>query len=413
MRSGARIAIGIASVLAAAVNFTACGSSSNDSMVGGSAATGAGASMGTAASSSGGTVNLNTGGANGVGNGSGIGQGGIDDRCAADVSMARLVPLDMYIMLDVSSSSPDVTAASTTKWDAVTTALDTFLKDPASADLGVGLQYFPLAKPNAPASCTSNAACNASDSGPCFLNFCWAYPIDSGLLPCQTNNDCGQYGPCTPLANCANDDTFVCRPVGSDCGPDAQGKALGTCTKIAQGTCEHTASCDVANYAAPAEAIAVLPGAAAALTASIDATTPNGQTPTGPALGGAIQQASTWAKAHPDHRVVTVLATDGIPTECIPANVTDEAGAVAAVGTIAAMGVAATPSIDTFVIGVFGQADVAQNAPSYLNDIAKAGGTTSAFIVDTTKDVTTQFLAALDAIRGGKLECAFQIPQPA
>src|SRR5882724_3063392 len=60
MRSGARIAIGVASVLAAVVNFTGCGSSSNDSMVNGSAAAaGAGA---TAAASAGGALNLNTGG---------------------------------------------------------------------------------------------------------------------------------------------------------------------------------------------------------------------------------------------------------------------------------------------------------------------------------------------------------------
>jgi hypothetical protein len=95
-----------------------------------------------------------------------------------------------------------------------------------------------------------------------------------------------------------------------------------------------------------------------------------------------------------------------MPTECTPTDI----GPVAA---IAAQGVAATPSIDTFVIGVFGPDDVAQGAETNLNTIAKSGNTTSAFIVDTTKDVTAQFLAALDAIRGGKLDCAFQIPQPA
>jgi len=99
------------------------------------------------------------------------------------------------------------------------------------------------------------------------------------------------------------------------------------------------------------------------------------------------------------------LATDGLPTECTPTDIDP-------VAAIAAAGLAATPSIETFVIGVFGPDDVAQNAPSNLDTIATAGGKMNAFIVDTTKDVTAQFLAALDAIRGGKLDCAFQIPPP-
>ncbi len=387
-------------------------------MVGGSAANGAGANAdagaganagaGAAASNAGGTLNLNTGG-NGVGNGNGIGQGGIDDSCAAQVSTGKLVPLDMYIMLDVSSSMLDLTATNVSKWDAVKSALETFLQDSASAGLGVGLQYFPLAKPTAPTSCTSNAACG--DSGPCFLSFCWAYPTDAGLLPCTTNADCGnQFGPCTALATCANDETILCRPAGSNCGTDPQtNKVLGACTKLPKSTCEHTASCNVPTYATPDQPIAALPGASAALTASIDAKMPNGQTPTGPALSGAIQQASAWAKAHPDHRVITVLATDGLPTECTPAN----GDPIDPVSATAAAGLAATPSIETFVIGVFGPDDVTAGAPGNLDKIATAGGNMKAFIVDTTKDVTAQFLAALDAIRGGKLDCAFQIPQPA
>src|SRR5450432_2228878 len=402
MRSGARIAIGIASVLAAAVNFTACGSSSHDSMVGGSAATGAGASMGTAASSSGGTVNLNTGGANGVGNGSGIGQGGIDDRCAQDVSMAKLVPLDMYIMLDVSSSMLDATASTVTKWDAVKTALETFLKDKASAGLGVGLQYFPIAKPNAPTSCARNADCTGG-TGPCFLKWCYQAAVQIGVVPCDTDQDCGNFGPCTTVAQCSKNTDYICVTTGVAC--DRNDPTLGTCTAIPPSICEHTASCDIPTYATPDQPIAPLPGSATGLIASIDAKMPNGQTPTGPALSGAIQQASTWAKAHPDHRVIALLATDGLPTECTPTDINQ-------VGAIAAQGVAATPSIDTFVIGVFGPDDVALGAPGNLDTIARDGGTMSAFIVDTTQDVTAQFLAALDAIRGGKLDCAFQIPQP-
>ena len=45
-------------------------------------------------------------------------------------------------------------------------------------------------------------------------------------------------------------------------------------------------------------------------------------------------------------------------------------------------------------------------------EIADSGGTSKAFIVDTTQDVTMQFLTALDTIRGAHLACEFQIPQP-
>jgi hypothetical protein len=132
---------------------------------------------------------------------------------------------------------------------------------------------------------------------------------------------------------------------------------------------------------------------------------PAGDTPTGPALSGAIQQARAWATAHPDHRVVTVLATDGLPTQCTP----DTINAVAA---LARAGVSGTPSISTFVIGVFGPDDVANDAPANLDAIALQGGTEKAFIVDTQKDVTAQFQAALDTIRGARLACEFQIPEP-
>lgn len=407
MKSGARLVLAAASVWAVAVNFTACGgSSSHDSMIAGSgasAAAGSGASSGSAAASSGGSSSINTGSSDAS---VGIGAGGVDDSCAADVSTGKLVPLDMYIMLDISGSMLSPTAQNVSKWDAVKSALEAFLQDKASAGLGVGLQYFPLLKPNAPTSCTSDASCG--DSGPCFLRFCQGLEArGAGIVPCTRNADCrgSLNGPCIALTECSLNTDFVCAVVGDPCGPDSNGTDLGTCQPASTHSCEHTTNCDAAVYATPARPIATLPDAAAALIASIDGTTPKGDTPTAPALSGAIQQASAWAKAHPDHRVVAVLATDGVPTECTPTDINQ-------VAAIAAQGVAATPSIDTFVIGVFGPDDVAQRAPSNLDTIALNGGTKSAYIVDTTKDVTAQFLAALDAIRGGKLDCAFQIPQP-
>lgn len=348
-------------------------------------------------------------GGNGPGTGAGSGgtDSGLPNACAADVKTAEAVPLDMYIMLDVSTSMLDTTATTTTKWDAVKAALESFLKDKDSAGLGVGIQYFPIEMPNVPASCTTDGPCGAA--GPCFSKFCYGfYPI-GGYYPCQTASDCFSttdnvdYGPCTTLAACSMGD-YVCSKPGSEC-ISSTNQDFGLCTQQA-GICLNPDSCDATAYATPATAIATLPDAAASIVASIDAQTPQGNTPTAPALTGAIQQASTWAKAHPDHRVITVLATDGIPTRCEPTDIDP-------VAAIAKAGVAATPSISTFVIGVFGDADVAAGAPDNLNLIAQQGGTQAAFIVDTTQDVTTQFLKALDTIRGARLACEFQIPQPA
>ncbi|HWZ87640.1 MAG TPA: hypothetical protein VNW92_02285, partial [Polyangiaceae bacterium] len=74
--------------------------------------------------------------------------------------------------------------------------------------------------------------------------------------------------------------------------------------------------CDAATYATPAVEIADLPGAAMALDTAIGAVTPGGQTPTEASIGGALQHAAAWAKAHPTHRVAVVYSTDGYPMGC-------------------------------------------------------------------------------------------------
>jgi hypothetical protein len=163
-------------------------------------------------------------------------------------------------------------------------------------------------------------------------------------------------------------------------------------------------SCDPAAYAMPAIEIAPLPGVASQITASLAAHTgPNTATPTGPALQGAIDHATTWANAHPADATIVILATDGDPSEC--GSTTSTASLLSQVETIAAAGVAATPKILTFVIGV-------GTETANLDGIAMAGGTGNAFIVDTSMNVSTQFLAALNKIRGAALGCQYKIPIP-
>ncbi len=147
--------------------------------------------------------------------------------------------------------------------------------------------------------------------------------------------------------------------------------------------------------------ISTLNGAAAALDSAIAAIDPEGATPTAPALQGAIDHAKTWAAANPTHKVVAVLATDGLPTECDPLDIDP-------IAQIAAEGVNA--GVLTFVIGVFNQND--DVAQMNLDAIAASGGTTNAFFIAGAADVTQAFLDALHAIQGQTLACEYQIPQP-
>lgn len=155
-------------------------------------------------------------------------------------------------------------------------------------------------------------------------------------------------------------------------------------------------SCNVSAYAQPAVPMAALPGNAAALQSSLAGHYPDGMTPTGPALSGAIQYAKSWAQSNPDHKVAVVLATDGMPTECSP----EDVGSIA---QIAAGAVSGDPSVPTFVIGVGG-------ALTSLNTIAIAGGTGQAFIVDTNAGAGDQFLDALQKIQIAALACEYAIP---
>ncbi len=163
-------------------------------------------------------------------------------------------------------------------------------------------------------------------------------------------------------------------------------------------------SCNPADYERPAIEIAPLPGVASMISASLAMhTAPDTATPTPAALQGAINHATTWGKAHPSDATIVILATDGDPSECGATGST--ASLLSQVETIAAAGVAATPKILTFVIGV-------GTETANLDGIAKAGGTNSAFIVDTSMDISKQFLAALNKIRGSALGCQYKIPIP-
>lgn len=347
-------------------------------------------------------------GLSGSSNGARGGTSNVGPECAADLVEAKRIPLDMYVMLDVSGSMLQATEgdALVTKWQAVSSALTAFVSDDASSGIGVGLQVFPILQKDAPTSCLTDTDCAAF--GPCINRACWPL-IDGEVVGCFGADGCEAGQTCVVLGQCADNANYVCNREATDVCSDG----FGAC-EVPASICLSQTDCRAATYSAPAAPIAELPGARAPLVAAIDAAEPDpaGLTPTGPALEGAIAQAKAWASAHPDRQVVAVLATDGLPTlqtkgaVCGPVQ---ELADIDAVLALANTGRTTTPAISTFVIGVVGPDDV--GAPVILNAIAQAGGSTEAFIVDTTGNVQENFRAALNAIRETGLSCDLAVPQ--
>ncbi|MEZ4370684.1 MAG: VWA domain-containing protein [Polyangiaceae bacterium] len=217
--------------------------------------------------------------------------------CANDSAQAQLAPVDLYVMLDRSCSMAG------TPWNTVTGALTTFINDPYSTGVGMGIEYF--------------------------------------------GNGSSSY-------------------------------------------------CSSSNYANPNVGIALLPGNAASLTSSISGTGVGGNTPTKPAIDGAISRAIT-NQSNTGRKTVVVLATDGLPNDC--------SSSVSNVQTSIANGFNGSSQINTFVIGVGTGAGVTN-----MNSWANAGGTNQAIVVAAND--AQGFIDALTAIRNQGVSCTFDIPTP-
>ncbi|MFP6685341.1 MAG: VWA domain-containing protein, partial [Polyangiaceae bacterium] len=350
-----RLVMGTALVATLALSaMSACSSGTEES----AAVTGAGAGAGSSGTNSGGAGFTGQGGSVTAAVGQGSGSGGLDE-CAGETHIGKQVPLDLVIMLDKSGSMKG-TVNNITLWTLVTDALTTFVQSNDSEGIGVGLNYFPLAD-GVCTPCTNGQNCPGQTK--LCLNNCCAQPI--------------------PASNCSNEN-MPC-PSGGYCfqGQCWSGGGVGTCK--------------APDYAALDVPIALLPGVASSVVSSIGQFSPDGLTPTGPALQGAIDAAYAHAQANPNHVVAVVLATDGVPSECSPQDV----GQIASIASTAFNG---SPQVLTFVIGI---GDL-----SALNQIAQAGSGTNAFVVDPNANPSQQFLDAMNAIRGSLLGCEYDIPKP-
>jgi len=382
--------------------------------------------------------------------------------CLGETRQAEAIGLDMFVMLDISGSMLDplpAAATPSTKWDAVRGSLESFVRAPDTAGIGIGLQYFPQGNAGVPFACSSNADCGSG--GPCTNSLCVARgqldsaegqleflrPADDTGTLCSTDADCsGTGGSCrtlegacvfpagassaNPAAHFANVSTTpetsivpaLCQSE-QDCDgvPGSRCEVMGLCSlapvqctpsvgcRPGAGdclpfpyTCAEYTSCDIGRYSAPAIAISDEPNHADAVIASLRAQTPVGATPTGPALAGALEHARVWAEQHPGRQAVTVLATDGFPTVCEPVDIPD-------IAELASAASSAQRPVRTFVIGVFGDLDLGADGQTRLDALARAGGSERAIIVNTAGDVASDFLAALNAIRSTAVSCDFQL----
>ncbi len=164
---------------------------------------------------------------------------------------------------------------------------------------------------------------------------------------------------------------------------------------------ENAGSCDPADYATQVVDVGVLPGARPQLVLALDMQTPDGGTPTLPALQGALQAAGAWQDAHTGDKAIVLLATDGTPTSCN--------AAIPAVVAAAKAGV--KNGVQTYVVGVFAPYEKS-SAESALGQIAQGGGTDHAFIVTTDTSVSSELVVTFNKIRNKADECEYSIPWP-
>jgi hypothetical protein len=324
--------------------------------------------------------------------------------CLSESRGMSLLPSAIYLMLDSSGSMDEATGAGRSKWQAIQRAVRGFLAEARDSDLLLGLQFFPLLKPGTSFVCTSQADCG-SDGGPCFLSTC---RNGADISLCTTDADCPGgplVNPCVRFGLCSDSDpsaplACVLDEAGS-CGADQ-----GTCQEFER-TCTNATECNAPRYATPAVQIGPVASTASAIDQALTQQLPQGLTPTVPALQGALDHARAWALSHPGQNVATLLATDGLPTECGVQQQTGGTTTIDQVLAIAAAGVAGDVSVRTYVIGVFQPGDGA--SINNVNAIAQAGGTEKAATIDASGEVEQGFLEALRSVRAESSACVLPL----
>jgi hypothetical protein len=336
-----------------------------------------------------------------AGTGGGVDASPSNQRCAEEAHRAEIVPLDLMILVDASASMSDA-AGMGSKWEAAQSALSAFVRDPQSAGLGVGLQFYPGGKER---PCMNDLDCGWMRAGTFYCKprqLCLGAGGLNGAPSCGGPNSpsCPAGTTCTNIGRCATSGAD-CANIGQAC-PAAGGMCVGgerSCRDVLPST-----GCDEAGYATPAVAIAGLPANEADLARTVLAKNPLGSTPMGPAVRGVLTQLRAHLAANPGRKVALILVGDGLPGGCAMNDIASIANNLNAAMT-------GPPSIPTYVIGVFTPDDAAESQVQ-MDRLAMAGGTTRSFLLTSTPDLTQRLQQALDQIRGAAIACEFNIPPP-
>jgi hypothetical protein len=320
-------------------------------------------------------------------------------ECAGERHKADIVPVDLLLLMDTSASMDSgVSVAGGTRWENAQLAISAFIRDPASAGLGVGLQFFPYI-PSVEKPCTTDQDC-ADVAGYCRMR--GACPGPDPLTPgrsCRQNaSSCG--AACLPAGACSSTGA-LCTNAGEACPGGA-----GPCVAFRR-SCWSTLSpggdCDDATYETPAVAIATLPGAQEALLTTLFGYFPWGGTPMGPAVRGALAHLRAHLRANPSHKAGLVLVTDGAPVGCQRNDFGD-------IGVELNAAFNGSPSLVTHVVGLFTKSDP-EMAHAKLDLLAQVGGSKKALVLEPNGNLTQELQEGLNQIRG-VLACDYRIPQP-
>ena len=289
------------------------------------------------------------------------------------------------------------------KWQLTRQGLRSFVEDPGSQGLGVGLMFFPASTPPAQSACQQDSDCSAVSGTlprPCRkLGWCFAPG-----LPVLTNRPCapGLVSPfnCPAGMNCLPQGR--CGPGGAVCVQGSPCEGGGAC-QVTAGTCAVMGEgCNPSQYDRLTVPIDLLPAQAAPVAAALSAREPDGQTPMSVAAEGALSALRARATSHPGRRSALVLATDGLPTGC---------GNSESVDAVVTRLQQAAPGIPTYVVGVFATMEIAQARPA-LERLATAGATRTPFVLTTGDDLGQRLVEALKEIRGLAVACEYALPAP-
>lgn len=360
----------------------------------------------------------------------GVAPPGGDAACVSETHAAQRTAVDLLFLVDVSQEMVKPWSGMLTKQKVAQQALFDFVGDSKSAGLGVALQYYPFGYLDKPClefddcghdkelmggptvhlhTCIRRRHCQVNGMPPgTYLKCNGGLGTVPGLCGCDVSKDmCGQLdknSTCVAPGECSVSHK-LCPEVGKPCADPAEGMCLPV-----YGRCFITGrACSPAMYEKLRVPFVDLPGGSKRFLDALDLTeTSAGQSaPLVQGVQGSLAVLKKRAAAPGARAGALVLVTSGVPAtmgqECAPAD------PLAARPDLEAAS-KGTPSLPTYVVGVVSAKDSQETAA--LNQLAAAGGTGQAFVLDGSMDVAKGLHEALAKIRSATLACDFALPTP-